>query len=158
MEENYNNPENNQEQFSKDKNNKKLFVIIFIIVLIIIIFGVGGYLWYKFYFDKNISEPLPSSKIDIEDQEKDLENNQEDAVGTTDQNDLADTAYIPSPDTDGDGLTDKQEEMTWKTDPNNPDTDGDGHNDGEEVKNGYNPNGEGKILTAEEIIESLKNR
>ena len=47
-------------------------------------------------------------------------------------------------DTDNDGLTDDQEEL-YGTDINNSDTDGDGYIDGDEVKNGYNPNGEGKL-------------
>lgn len=47
-------------------------------------------------------------------------------------------------DTDNDGLTDI-EELKYHTDPNNPDTDGDGYSDGEEVKAGYNPNGEGDM-------------
>jgi len=51
---------------------------------------------------------------------------------------------IPEIDTDNDGLSDEKEEM-YDTDPNNPDTDGDGYLDGDEVKNGYNPNGEGKL-------------
>lgn len=48
-------------------------------------------------------------------------------------------------DTDKDGLTDEEEITIYKTNPNNPDTDGDGFKDGDEVKSGYNPNGEGKI-------------
>ncbi len=36
-------------------------------------------------------------------------------------------------DSDGDGLSDKQEEKKWGTDPNDPDTDDDGLTDGEEV-------------------------
>ncbi|MCX6779538.1 MAG: hypothetical protein NTU97_04945 [Candidatus Magasanikbacteria bacterium] len=36
--------------------------------------------------------------------------------------------------------------MIWKTDPLVADTDGDGFNDGQEVKNGYNPLGSGKLL------------
>lgn len=47
-------------------------------------------------------------------------------------------------DTDGDGLTDDQENY-FGTDINKADTDGDGYKDGNEVKNGYNPNGEGKL-------------
>lgn len=49
-----------------------------------------------------------------------------------------------SVDTDNDGLLDSLETY-YHTDPNNPDTDGDGYNDGEEVANGYNPNGSGKL-------------
>jgi hypothetical protein len=48
-------------------------------------------------------------------------------------------------DTDGDGLSDRDEVVTWLTDPRNADTDGDGFSDGEEVANGYNPRGSGKL-------------
>lgn len=47
-------------------------------------------------------------------------------------------------DTDGDGLTDLDEINRYKTHYLFSDTDGDGHSDGEEVKNGFNPKGEGK--------------
>ena len=47
-------------------------------------------------------------------------------------------------DTDLDGLPDSLEKI-YKTNPNNPDTDGDGFKDGEEVGNGYNPLGPGKL-------------
>ena len=49
-----------------------------------------------------------------------------------------------SADADGDGLT-KDEEDYYQTDPEKADTDGDGYLDGQEVKNGYNPNGPGKL-------------
>src|SRR3989344_9416266 len=47
-------------------------------------------------------------------------------------------------DADHDGLLNAEEQL-YGTDPANPDTDGDGYNDGEEVKNGYNPLGEGTL-------------
>lgn len=53
-----------------------------------------------------------------------------------------------NPDTDGDGLFDAEEVNVYQTDPLNPDTDGDGFSDGAEVKNGYNPNGSGKLPNA----------
>jgi|GEM_PF-3547631 len=52
----------------------------------------------------------------------------------------------PNLDTDNDGLVDTLETQ-YKTDPKNPDSDGDGYKDGEEVKNGYNPLGVGKMPT-----------
>lgn len=51
---------------------------------------------------------------------------------------------IPPADTDNDGLTDEQEK-SYGTDPNDPDTDGDGFKDGEEVRNLYNPLGNGGL-------------
>jgi hypothetical protein len=47
-------------------------------------------------------------------------------------------------DTDNDGLYDDEEEK-YGTDINNPDSDGDGYLDGEEVENGFNPTGEGRL-------------
>lgn len=44
-----------------------------------------------------------------------------------------------SSDTDGDGLNDKEELETYYTEPSNEDTDGDGATDGWEVENGFDP-------------------
>ena len=52
-------------------------------------------------------------------------------------------------DSDGDKLSDYDEVKTYGTDPLNPDTDADGYLDGEEVLNGYNPKGPGKLLNFE---------
>lgn len=49
-------------------------------------------------------------------------------------------------DTDGDGLTDREEKTVWFTNHLLPDTDHDGFSDGTEVKNGYNPKGDGKLM------------
>lgn len=48
-------------------------------------------------------------------------------------------------DSDCDGLSDYEEKNIYCTDPNNPDTDGDGVKDGNEVKQGRNPLGSGKL-------------
>ena len=47
-------------------------------------------------------------------------------------------------DTDGDGLSDS-DEQTWGTDVSRQDSDGDGYSDGVEVVGGYNPLGAGKL-------------
>ncbi len=49
-------------------------------------------------------------------------------------------------DTDGDGLSDGDEVMTWKTDPLKVDTDNDTYSDTTEIRNGYNPRGDGKLF------------
>ncbi len=49
-------------------------------------------------------------------------------------------------DTDDDDLTDREEAKIYMTDPLNPDTDGDTYKDGDEVRNGYNPKGPGRLL------------
>jgi hypothetical protein len=77
-------------------------------------------------------------------------------LGKTDQDldglsDSEEAKYGTSPtsaDTDNDGLLDKDEITIFHTDPLKADTDGDGHPDGLEVRNGYNPNGEGKLIIA----------
>lgn len=48
-------------------------------------------------------------------------------------------------DSDNDGLTNDQEKI-YGTNPNNPDTDKDGYGDGNEVRDGFNPLGGGKML------------
>ncbi len=65
-----------------------------------------------------------------------LTDGEERAYGTDPQN----------PDTDGDGLTDGDEAHIWHTNPLKTDTDGDSYPDGVEIKNGYNPLGQGKLL------------
>lgn len=49
-------------------------------------------------------------------------------------------------DSDGDGLSDREEIIIYATDPRKVDTDGDTFSDGSEVKNGYNPKGEGRLF------------
>ncbi len=51
-----------------------------------------------------------------------------------------------NPDTDSDGLGDREEVKVYGTDPRDSDTDGDTFLDGQEVAGGYNPNGDGKLF------------
>jgi outer membrane protein OmpA-like peptidoglycan-associated protein len=79
-----------------------------------------------------------------------LSNRVEKEVGTNPRN----------PDTDGDGLTDGQEVLTYKTDPLKPDTDGDGLTDGEEVlvykTNPLNPDSDSDALTDYDEVKQHK--
>lgn len=81
-----------------------------------------------------VSQPVDSDSDGLTDDE-------EETIGTS----------INNADSDYDGLTDREEAKVYKTDPLKSDTDGDGYKDGDELKNGYNPNGAGKLL---EINES----
>lgn len=69
-----------------------------------------------------------------------------DGDGLTDKEEIALGTDPNKIDTDGDLLSDWEEVKIYKTDPLNPDTDGDGYLDGAEVKAGYNPLGPGKLL------------
>ena len=52
---------------------------------------------------------------------------------------------VSNMDTDGDGVTDGDEQTIWFSNPFSADSDADGYLDKTEVVNGYNPNGVGKL-------------
>lgn len=64
--------------------------------------------------------------------------------GRTDEQELQVGTDPNNPDTDGDGLTDGDETFKYGTNPLDRDTDRDSYPDGQEVKNGYNPRGQGQ--------------
>ena len=136
---------------------KNLIVLIGIgVVLVIGIILVG----FKFMMPpKNVVENLPEeSQVTTNDTNENVveDNNEETVVDETQTQPVVEEPVNQEPeiipeviidvtlDTDNDGLTDINE-AGYGTDINNPDTDGDGYKDGEEVLNGYNPNGEGKL-------------
>lgn len=91
-------------------------------------------------------QPITPAQVDVNQQQ----NGQQldtDGDGLLDAEEQAIGSSITLPDTDGDGLTDREEFRVFGTDPKNPDSDGDTYIDGVEVKNGYNPKGEGKLFT-----------
>jgi hypothetical protein len=83
--------------------------------------------------DNNEAAPVPQ-KIDTD--QDGLFDEEEESLGMD----------INNSDSDGDGLSDREEVKFYKTDPLQIDSDGDGFSDGEEVKNGYNPKGSGKLF------------
>lgn len=64
------------------------------------------------------------------------------------------TPLTKTTDSDGDGLTDVEETL-YQTNVSLPDTDNDGYIDGLEVEKGYNPTGEGTLLSANLVKEYI---
>ncbi len=99
------------------------------------------------YTNVNLSVLFKSFNTDIVIAEPKNTKDIEDMSFTTSENmtmaSVADT--VAGMDTDGDWLTNEEEEETWKTNPLSADSDGDGYSDYTEVINGYNPNGAGKL-------------
>ncbi|MBI4262056.1 hypothetical protein HY624_00850 [Candidatus Uhrbacteria bacterium] len=81
----------------------------------------------------------------------------EDQDGLTDAEEAQLGTSATNVDTDGDGLLDAEEVRTWKTNPLKVDSDDDGYSDKQEIDNGYNPNGAGKLMNVEEDIKKLGN-
>jgi len=82
-----------------------------------------------------------------------------DGDGLTDEEEKILGTNINSPDSDNDGLFDREEVKIYQTNPLNPDTDGDGYLDGQELKAGYdpkNPSPQAKILDLKKEIEKLQ--
>ncbi|NTU99046.1 hypothetical protein HGA64_03510 [Candidatus Falkowbacteria bacterium] len=73
--------------------------------------------------------------------------------------DSQERAYGTTPfdkDTDQDGLSDYEEIFTYHTNARKLDTDGDGHSDGDEVKNSFNPCGNGKLPTGQDLVDGCR--
>jgi len=138
-------------------------LIIFIIILLIAVCAITFFSNEKDYiFSQNQND-----KANFNDELENTEKNELLNINIdTDENIIFDSSDINT-DTDGDGLTDVEEELlglnsnnedtdedglfdrdevkVYLTDPNDPDTDGDGYSDGDEVKTGYNPAGSGRL-------------
>ncbi len=148
LENNYGFPKNDMGMgnFKVSSPHKKTFwflllksTIVFCIVSLVV-FTIMNYQFIKLQFSELTEEKDYS--IYIEDQDLDgLPDWWEKKYGLD-----KDNPEDSKEDTDGDGLSNILE-YQFNTDPNNPDTDGDGFNDGEEVSNGYNPNGIGRLDT-----------
>ncbi|MFA5021703.1 MAG: hypothetical protein WC508_01290 [Patescibacteria group bacterium] len=159
---------------------KILVIIAILLVAIVVLAASGWYAYSLFTSDRNSELPLANTNtvpLNSNQPINNAINNEPDIVNQgnisntnidsninsetnqnldSDQDGLIDTEERMygtdpnNPDTDGDGLTDRDEVKVFRTDPNNPDTDGDGYKDGDEVKNGYDPKGAGKLLNIEQ--------
>lgn len=97
-------------------------------------------------------DPNDSTSIPIQDTKRIqkinefIQNDNQEEVTSKD----ADISEV-SVDSDFDTIPDTEETL-FGTDPNKADTDGDGFNDADEIKNGYNPLGEGRCAVSTCII------
>lgn len=125
--------EEQKEMLRRDKLSRLQKIVLIIIALIVLGSLIGGGVWLYLTI-KPFSDNSNSTNTNINSAILNKNSNPNSIIN----------ANINT-DTDNDGLTDI-EESQYATLPNNPDTDGDGFTDGEEVKGGYNPLGEGKLL------------
>ncbi len=90
--------------------------------------------------------PIPQDPASLDTDQDGLSDAQEFAQGTNPR--LVDS--------DNDGLSDWEESAIFGTNPLHVDSDGDSYLDGEEVQNGYNPLGPGKLLNFEKAKEGAE--
>lgn len=167
--------EREEKQESKNRIKKLIFLLVFLICFLLIITGaVWGYSKYFSAETKEESaliieeevkkvenEPdelintegsgeegivmpeTPPSQVGPEVEEAIIKDS--DSDGLSDSEEMILGTNASSVDSDNDGLFDREEVKVYKTDPLNPDTDGDGFLDGNEVRDGYNPNGAGRL-------------
>ncbi|HCC23483.1 TPA: hypothetical protein DF272_04910 [Candidatus Falkowbacteria bacterium] len=139
-------------------------VLLFVVVLVVIAAAVMAGLWF---FDGEKIEDDNDSDLILEERDAPVEVIEEpqdnpesvtneipltpivsdlDGDGLTDAEEAQLGTAADKVDTDNDGLTDFQETRVYRTNPLNRDSDNDTYIDGDEVNNGYDPNGPGKLL------------
>lgn len=79
------------------------------------------------------------NKIPEIEKQKEIKVIDTDGDGLTDKEEEVLGTNISSSDSDADGLSDFEEVKRWKTNPLQSDTDRDGYSDGQEIKGGYDP-------------------
>jgi hypothetical protein len=160
-----------QSMLESPKSGSGLKVVMIIIVALIVV-GVAGFLAYTLLVQgssnsNGVTDAVPSVDVIEEDDGFDeliLEPEEEEEEPTEDTTDSdgdgltdAEEATVGTDpnniDSDADGLGDREEVMVYDTDPLDADTDADGFLDGDEVESGYNPNGDGKLLTIPEEVK-----
>lgn len=149
--------EEQSEMLKRDKLSKVQKIILIVITVVVLGALIGGGIWLVYSLDlfgsktnananantngavlngnanKKLNANVNSGKVNAN------------ANGNTNKTLKIITNAANTVDEDHDGLSGDQE-LQYGTDPNNPDTDTDGYTDGDEVKNGYNPIGEGKLV------------
>jgi len=148
----------------KKSNKKMIIVIIIVVILFIVLAGMIALAYFKSNFlnenqlingtTQNTTDNSSSDEVNLEtnlnSEEEDLSYIMEEIMDTDNDGlfDAEEKRLGTDPqkaDTDNDGLFDREEIRVYNTDPLNPDTDYDDYTDGQEVQNGYNPAGPGKL-------------
>ncbi len=80
-----------------------------------------------------------------------------DGDGLSDEEESSLGTSVQAVDTDGDGLYDYEEVHAYESDPRNPDSDDDGFEDGDEVLQGFNPNGDGNLRDLTNALTNQSN-
>jgi hypothetical protein len=140
---------------------KFFWVKVLIIFVIVVIVGVLSFWLYSKIKQKNIENKIKNDATTAQKTKDELEKTMaemfkknteviskidRDMDGLTDVEEQKYGTNLDSPDTDSDGILDKDEVNIYKTNPNKADTDGDGYKDGDEVRNDFNPNGPGQLV------------
>lgn len=129
--------------------------LLVIVVVIVVIVGAGAWIALRYSLFKPKPKE-PEKKIEATEEEIEVFSPttptpevkapvDSDGDGLTDEEELLLGTDALLPDSDADGLPDKDEVKIYKTDPLDSDTDKDGYFDGEEVQNGYDPKGKGRL-------------
>ncbi|MDA2922930.1 thrombospondin type 3 repeat-containing protein [Patescibacteria group bacterium AH-259-L07] len=152
----------------KTVNTKKvvkiaIVVIVILVVGLVIFYGVNTLITKKTSGITPTTEPAAPEggepRPDISGREPSPETIDSDADGLSDAKERELGTNRNSPDSDNDGLFDKEEVDVYLTDPLESDTDTDGILDGEEVKQGTDPNDPNPgalLLDLQKEIKKLK--
>jgi len=100
--------------------------------------------------NENDNSGLPTNENTNENANTNSGGNENINTNSTPTNTSTPVSINSTTDTDNDGLTDVEEQI-YGTKINQPDTDEDGYLDGDEVRNGFNPTGAGKILKSDKV-------
>lgn len=127
---------------------KKILIIVVVLALV----GGAGRWAYQKYFTGCCGDTTGNTSTNTGEVSNEPlapgRPNDADSDGILDADEKAQGLNPVEYDTDGDGLSDKAEIEQYKTDPKKADTDGDTFWDGNELLNGYNPLGPGRIPTS----------
>lgn len=134
------------ELFKRTGLSPRQKIILVVVTILVLSALIGGGIWIYFTVDPvaksitNVNDTNNTNLSNVPLQELDT-----DKDGVRDIDEKRYSTDINLSDTDADGLSDYLEIFQYKTDPIVADTDGDTYLDGNEVDNGYDPNGPGKL-------------